>query len=262
MLADDSLINQKVALNQLRSLGYEADVVANGEEVLDLMTKISYDIIFMDGQMPVLDGYATTQAIRQREGETRHTIVIATTANAMKGDREQCLAAGMDDYLSKPVRKEDLAAKLLYWSQILIASSSQLHRPPAPSAVERDPDSEVPSQLSESTDELINWSYLEQVSGGNKDFEQELLQAFVQMMIPRIQSLKAAVVNQDFQQVERIAHNIKGSSTSSGILTLEAVTSELEKQGRSQTLNQADRLLTELEVEFERVQALISHSFS
>ncbi len=116
LLADDNRVNQKVALKQLQHLGYDADLAGNGEEVLQLLEKNTYDLIFIDCQMPILDGYAATQEIRRREGNTRHTIVIALTANAMNEDREKCLAVGMDDYLSKPVVKEKLQAAIARWA--------------------------------------------------------------------------------------------------------------------------------------------------
>jgi hypothetical protein len=135
LIAEDNFVNQKVALKQLKNLGYEADVVANGAEVLQLLETISYDLIFMDCQMPVLDGYEATREIRSRytgavlstannqslstDERHRQPIVIAMTANAMKEDRAKCLAAGMDDYLSKPVCREELQAMLIRWGNKL-----------------------------------------------------------------------------------------------------------------------------------------------
>jgi CheY-like chemotaxis protein len=132
MLADDSMVNQKVTVRILEKLGYSVDVVGNGQEALDLLEQSPYDAILMDCQMPGVDGYEATRRIRMREKQQgqKPIYIIAMTAHAMQGDREQCLAAGMDDYLSKPVRPHALAQAL----ERCPSSRSEARREPVDSA--------------------------------------------------------------------------------------------------------------------------------
>ena len=115
LVADDNLVNQAVAVRMVEKLGCRADVVANGREAVAALERAAYDLVFMDCLMPEMDGFQATAEIRQREGAARHTPIVAVTANAMKGDQDKCLQAGMDDYVGKPVSLKELAAALERW---------------------------------------------------------------------------------------------------------------------------------------------------
>ncbi len=118
LIAEDNLINQKVIERMVQKLGYRADLVANGREALEALTRMPYGLVFMDCQMPEMDGFEACREIRNRDLGGARIPVIAITANAMKGDRERCLAAGMDDYVSKPFKQDDLKNVIEKWISI------------------------------------------------------------------------------------------------------------------------------------------------
>jgi CheY-like chemotaxis protein len=139
LVAEDNKANQMVALLQLKKLGHSADVAANGREAVEALIRIPYDVILMDCQMPEMDGYAASREIRQREGNRHHTHIIAMTANVMEGDKERCLAAGMDDYVSKPVQSDNLKNALARCYKRIETAPDRLGSTPVSSSKESRP---------------------------------------------------------------------------------------------------------------------------
>ena len=246
--------------------GYQTDIAANGQEVLDLFSQIYYDIILMDCQMPNLDGYSTSQKIRELEAENGYTkpkvTIIALTANAMQKDRDRCLASGMDDYLSKPVRKEELAKKLSHWTQ-LIAKRSSIQTDIELENSLQNPDIDISGDMSQSTntpDDIVevDWQYLEEMSSGNEEFKQDLLQAFVSSLPEHIDSLAIAISQQQYLEVEREAHFIKGSSAAIGVTGIAKLASILEETSKNRELPANTKVLLEEIINgIRQIQSLI-----
>ncbi|MEA5624547.1 GAF domain-containing protein [Nostoc sp. UHCC 0251] len=241
LLAEDNLVNQKVALKQLDSLGYKADVVANGQEVLQLLEKIPYDLILMDCQMPILDGLETTKEIHRWQDDTfalrRRPVVIAMTANAMKEDEEMCLNAGMDDYLSKPVFKEKLAATLEHWTGVILSKQEA-----------------VAYEQTVTTNLGIDWEHLHRISGNDPEFELNLLQVCVEDIKPRLEIIIAAIASHDFGKITREVHHLKGASVNIGATAMYLAADKLERLAYHQDLIDATNLILELKEFVNRIQ--------
>nr|WP_292706611.1 MULTISPECIES: ATP-binding protein [unclassified Nostoc] len=250
LLTEDNLVNQKIALKQLQNLGYSADVAGNGKEALQLLEKIPYDLILMDCQMPVLDGLETTKEIHRWQESSFASgcrpVVIAMTANAMKEDRQMCLDAGMDDYLSKPVIKENLAAMLEHWGSVILRAK----------------ETDVWEQTLSTTDVdsvylPIDWERLHQLSENNPEFELELLQIFIEDIQPRIEVIKIAIAAYDFEQLALQTHQIKGASANIGVTTMYLAAEKLEKLAYNQERRGTTNLILELEEFVKRIQEFL-----
>lgn len=241
LLAEDNPVNQKVAIKQLELLGYQADIANQGEEALKLWQAHAYQIILMDCQMPVLDGYQVTAQIRRLERGTgdfpvrnpRHTVIIAMTAHAMKEDREKCLAAGMDDYISKPVCPEQLQAILSKWVNQL--SGARVSFQPVDSG-------DRPSE-----DQILDLERLERISQGDSVFRKELLETFIEELQTHIVSLQSVSL-EDWAALKQEAHYIKGASGNVGAQQICSIAAQLErdaKQGKADNLSDLFAQLTE-----------------
>jgi len=231
-------------------LGGAADVANNGEEALSLVALKKYDILLMDCQMPVLDGYEATARLRDLEAEAiasgkmkphQRTVVIAMTANALKGDREKCLAAGMDDYISKPISMEKLKSVLENWSaQLRIKHQIS--------------NSEESQSSAGDIESLVDIEHLHEITGTDLEFEREILQTFVVETSNYLAAAKGAMASGNAEAVARYAHQIKGVSATAAVRLMPEIAAQLQSRAESEDLESADQIIAELEVILARVQ--------
>ena len=246
LLAEDNQVNQEVARAMLENCGCQVDSAFNGTEVLEAIRHTHYDIIFMDCQMPQLDGYETTHSIREHEAAEKlsHTIIIAMTAHVMEGDRENCLAAGMDDYLGKPFTQERLRRTLSRWLPLRVDSKPAAGR--GDNAAARPPASPLDHQVLDQIRSL-------QPPGG-PDLLVRVIQAYLKEAAELLAKLKEAITRNDPKVAQRMAHSLKSSSANVGALNLSALFKELETLGCSRSLSNAGMFLDHATSEYERVQ--------
>jgi two-component system, sensor histidine kinase and response regulator len=237
LLAEDNAVNQLVALRLLERFGHSVTVAANGKKALEALEKESYDAVLMDVQMPEMNGWEATRVIREKEKAAGGRIpIIAVTAHAMKGDDERCYAAGMDDYLTKPIRTEDLMAVLDKVSTRKLAREARLDS----STLKEDP---APLDMAAALDRL----------GGDRDLYDELVGVFKEEY-PNIEAeLRRAVESRDAKTLERSAHTLKGSSANLGAVGVSNAALELEKLARSGELDGAGERFKILQQEVERL---------
>jgi PAS domain S-box-containing protein len=264
LLAEDNTVNQQVAIVLLQKLGYRADAVADGTEVLGALKLIRYDVVLMDCQMPQLDGYATTRRIRQLEQKRTAPFdwkapihIIAMTANAMEGDREKCLTAGMNDYLSKPVRQKELKAALERRNEIQpkgVADSSAKSKP-----ARAHPESvSVRFGASSSEEVLVDLDQLRDVTDDEPDRMQQVIDLYLTQAVPMLDGLDEAIQTNSSGDVARIAHKLVGSSVSCGVEAFTQSLRELERLGHEGDLTGAHALFDDVRHKFPRVQSILT----
>jgi signal transduction histidine kinase/CheY-like chemotaxis protein len=256
LLAEDNPVNVEVAKAMLESLGIEATCARNGQEALDAVRAGAFDAVLMDCQMPVMDGFAATAAIRRHEresGRARTLPVIAITANALQGDREACLAAGMDDYLSKPFTQQQLAAVIGRWVPVPMAATTHHEDMPLRAPPRLPPESSEVIQR-----DAVNRTALENIRALSRDGGDALVQKVVAAYMgdtPRhLATLRQAIAGEDPGSVRRVAHSLKSASANVGAAHLAALCKELEMLGRAESVLGADRILTDMEREFQSVR--------
>jgi CheY-like chemotaxis protein/HPt (histidine-containing phosphotransfer) domain-containing protein len=253
LLAEDNSVNQVLAQEMLESLGCKVDVANHGQEAIQSYSEEPYDLIFMDCQMPVMDGYEVTEAIRRAEsdnGETKRTPIVALTAHALKGDREKCLAAGMDDYVSKPFKRSELAATLNRWLK-----KNEVPEP-------REKEKHSPGETREaSARPRFDPSALDQIRaldhGGSNGILSKIVKIYLNESPTLIHNLTGAIKKRDADGLQKVAHSLKSSSAQIGALEVAKLAKEMETLGRKASIEGADLILSQMQEEFSFVQDLL-----
>jgi signal transduction histidine kinase/HPt (histidine-containing phosphotransfer) domain-containing protein len=249
LVAEDSPVNQKVALHQLERLGYRAALANNGQEAIDMCKSEKYGLILMDLQMPEMDGFEATRAIRQLEGYGEVPI-IAMTANAAPIERENCIAAGMNDFAQKPVKKDELAALLSKWMKT-----------PAETDAENTSANESTNANSAEGDDSVDPNALQRLKDLHDDedtsFLKELIDIFLQNTPLHIAKIKDQVQQNNADLVRKTAHAIKGSSAVLGAVKLVEMCSALENASRAGDMDTIRDVSSQLDAEYGKVSAAL-----
>lgn len=253
LLAEDNPVNQEVARNMLALFGCEVEAVSDGLQAIEAMRRYAYDLVLMDCNMPNCDGYDATVEIRRLERARggRHAPIIAITANVMPGDRKRCLAAGMDDYLPKPLRQDDLKAVLERWLGGEKSSPDASRAPSSTSATE--PGSVIDPRALDSIRALQH--------PGGPDLVQRVTSIYLVDAPKLLAELGEAIGCNDGSRVRNVAHSLKSSSASVGASRLAELCREMEALGKSNLVAECERKLPALQKEYARVQeALAGHA--
>ena len=243
LLAEDNITNQLVAVKIIERLGHSVDVAANGLETVAAVKGIPYNLILMDCQMPEMDGFEATRRIRSGDAgdDHRHIPIIAMTARAMQGDREACLEAGMDDYLSKPIDFVALAKAIDRWLSPAVDGSGSSNTAPG-----------------KATDNSIfDRAALSDRLMGDEDAIQEVLHVFLDDTPRRIATLRGLISEGDAVGAGDQAHAIKGAAASIGGEVLRKIAFEMEKAGRAKDMETLVTKMTELEKGFEQLRLVM-----
>ncbi|MBI5671915.1 MAG: response regulator [Nitrospirae bacterium] len=260
LIVEDNIVNQKLAVRMMEKLGYQPDVVENGQEALTALAKGDYAAILMDCQMPIMDGFETTQCIRKGEAavashdspgggpnhsdtspqSTPHIPIIAVTANAMQGDRERCLATGMDDYLAKPIKLDELRNTLARWIST------------PPDAVVTGKHKLIPT-TADPTRGIFDPAKMYQNIGGDSELFAQLVCLFLDRYQTMLADIRTALADANSVTVERMAHTFKGTAGNLCASEVALTAGRLEAVGRLNALHDAPPVYAQLELEVARL---------
>ena len=288
LVAEDNMVNQQLALQLLQGMGYRADIAGNGIEAIAALHRQPYDVVLMDVHMPEMDGLEATRQICEQWPVSSRPRIIAMTANAMEGDREMCLKAGMEDYISKPVRVDELVAALnrctskIQKPKSIVSSEKTVTRPdetPTAAATDESPVKEDPTRpnatsaafttheppvevfsqrreekIQAAVDTMVLQEFQQMMGHNASKILAKLINTYLQEAPELIQTLGTAVARQDTTDLQFAAHTLKSSSASLGAIPLSQMCCKLEKLGLSKTVAGASDLVSQVESEYRRVE--------
>lgn len=240
LLAEDNLINQKVVIRMLNSAGYQVDAVMNGEQVLRVYSQKNYDLILMDVQMPEVDGYTATKKIREMEPHKNSVPIIAITAHALVGDREKCIEAGMNEYISKPVIAKEIVLlidRLLKIDQVNVKAETE--------------------EKKESG--LFDFERLKQISLGDPVFEKDLLGDFIIDAESKLKSIQDCIAARDASKIINLAHTLKGSSYSVGATSVGDEALGIELSAKNNDIDSVEERLSKLSKSIRDTREIIKN---
>jgi CheY-like chemotaxis protein/anti-sigma regulatory factor (Ser/Thr protein kinase) len=235
LLAEDNEINQRITLRHLEKSGYLVDVVPDGNEALNALEREDYSLVLMDCQMPVMDGYTATAEIRRREKEGFHIPVVALTAHAIEGEREKCLSAGMDDYISKPFKKEFLFETIERNIKMFANRES--------------------FETAEMPDEprLVDFETLEDITDHDPEMMREMIELYIDQTDRRMKDFAEALENKELEEIFRLAHTSLGSSSTLGMVAMVEPLRNLEKAGKTSDIKAAEKLFAQLQAVYAKL---------
>jgi CheY-like chemotaxis protein len=235
-LAEDNLVNQKLAVRLLEKRGHSVVVAGNGREAIAAIEQDTFDVILMDVQMPEMDGFEATRIIRAKEKQTGlHIPIVAMTAHAMKGDRERCIKVGMDNYISKPLNPTKL-----YETVEMIASGKSVQAP-------------AENGETNCANRLFDDSFALESVGGDRRILKDVISVFISELPNQLESIRSAVANADAQALKRSAHSIRGAVSNLKADRVSQVAQQLETKGTDGELAGAEKMLAELEQALEEL---------
>jgi PAS domain S-box-containing protein len=260
LLAEDNLVNQKVAINMFKRMGYRVDVAANGLEAVSTVKQLPYDLVFMDMQMPEMDGLEATRALRRQSGSQSYPWIIAMTANALKSDRQKCLDAGMNDYISKPVYIEAIVEAIYRFQK---TAGKELKLAPAESInldLAQIPDFNhrvvnLPAEIERSIDQTILdrqvLGSINEVAGNDQSFLPNIILMYLEDAPKYIDEIQEAITEQDANALRFAAHALKSISRSIGTIEVAEQSGRLEAIAEQDELSLDPRLVTEIMAELK-----------